>query len=154
MLLIELLACSFSKSSFKCFYKYLFYSKLLSTKHYQIFFFLKYRHCSLFHLFSYKRKKYCYYYCHHYHFPITSVWLCKSNLELLLQVSITPEVTSRGLNRAVMKQLLEKHGKTHFNGFLPAYDGRKGFYTAGALPFTSKDFNIKLIDRDESGDIK
>ncbi|KAH9738150.1 protein argonaute MEL1 [Citrus sinensis] len=69
-------------------------------------------------------------------------------------VSITPEVTSRGLNRAVMKQLLEKHGKTHFNGCLPAYDGRKGFYTAGALPFTSKDFNIKLIDRDESGDIK
>ncbi|KDO70460.1 hypothetical protein CISIN_1g046499mg [Citrus sinensis] len=52
-----------------------------------------------------------------------------------------------------MKQLLEKHGKTHFNGCLPAYDGRKGFYTAGALPFTSKDFNIKLIDRDESGDI-
>ncbi|KAH9674546.1 protein argonaute MEL1 [Citrus sinensis] len=69
-------------------------------------------------------------------------------------VSITPEVTSRGLNRAVMKELLEKHGKTHFNGCLPAYDGRKGFYTAGALPFTSKDFNIKLIDRDESGDIK
>ncbi|KDO70459.1 hypothetical protein CISIN_1g039537mg [Citrus sinensis] len=53
-----------------------------------------------------------------------------------------------------MKELLEKHGKTHFNGCLPAYDGRKGFYTAGALPFTSKDFNIKLIDRDESGDIK
>lgn len=80
--------------------------------------------------------------------------MLKSNLELILQVSITPEVTSRGVNRAVMKELLEKHGKAHFNGCLPAYDGRKGFYTAGALPFTSKDFNVKLIDRDETGDIK
>ncbi|KAJ4705271.1 Argonaute family protein [Melia azedarach] len=66
-------------------------------------------------------------------------------------VSITPEVTSRAVNRVVMKELLEKHGKAHFNGCKPAYDGRKGFYTAGALPFTSKEFAVKLIDKDETG---
>ncbi|KAK2655235.1 hypothetical protein Ddye_008287 [Dipteronia dyeriana] len=66
-------------------------------------------------------------------------------------VSITPEVISRGVNRAVMRELLGKHGKTDFGGRKPAYDGRKGFYTAGALPFTSKDFPVKLIDKDETG---
>ncbi|XP_031261888.1 protein argonaute MEL1-like [Pistacia vera] len=66
-------------------------------------------------------------------------------------VSITPEVTSRGVNRAVMKELLNVNGKTHFNDRKPAYDGRKGFYTAGALPFTSKDFVVKLIDKDGTG---
>ncbi|KAK3226875.1 hypothetical protein Dsin_006737 [Dipteronia sinensis] len=66
-------------------------------------------------------------------------------------VSITPEVISRGVNRAVMRELLDKHGKTDFDGRKPAYDGRKGFYTAGALPFTSKDFPVKLINKDETG---
>ncbi|KAK0584182.1 hypothetical protein LWI29_008665 [Acer saccharum] len=66
-------------------------------------------------------------------------------------VSITPEVISRGVNRAVMRELLDKHGKTDFVDRKPAYDGRKGFYTAGALPFTSKDFPVKLIDKDETG---
>lgn len=74
-----------------------------------------------------------------------------SVLELIIQVSITPGVISRGLNRAVMRELLDKHGNTDFDNRKPAYDGRKGFYTAGALAFTSKDFPVKLIDKDETG---
>ncbi|KAK3224165.1 hypothetical protein Dsin_011190 [Dipteronia sinensis] len=54
-------------------------------------------------------------------------------------ISITPEVISRR-HKVVMGEILEKHGKTQFDGRKPAYAGRKGFYTAGALPFTSKDF--------------
>ncbi|KAG6769728.1 hypothetical protein POTOM_025389 [Populus tomentosa] len=54
-------------------------------------------------------------------------------------VSITPEVASRGVNRAIMRELLALNS-THFQSRKPAYDGRKGFYTAGPLTFTSKDF--------------
>ncbi|KAK2657155.1 hypothetical protein Ddye_010207 [Dipteronia dyeriana] len=42
--------------------------------------------------------------------------------------------------KVVMGEILDKHGKTEFDGCKPAYDRRKGFYIAGALPFRSKDF--------------
>eukprot|EP00253_Pinus_taeda_P007968 PITA_07968 len=64
-------------------------------------------------------------------------------------VSITPEVTSRGVNRAVMEQLVKLYRESHLGRRLPAYDGRKSLYTAGALPFTSKEFNINLVDEDD-----
>ncbi|GAB2225433.1 hypothetical protein Droror1_Dr00006225 [Drosera rotundifolia] len=64
-------------------------------------------------------------------------------------VSITPEVTSRGVNRAVMEQLVRQYRESHLGRRLPAYDGRKSLYTAGPLPFVSKDFKIKLIDEDD-----
>ncbi|KAI4300386.1 hypothetical protein L6164_033771 [Bauhinia variegata] len=66
-------------------------------------------------------------------------------------VSIAPEVTSRGLNRAVIKELLREQGNALFGGRKPAFDGRKGFYTAGPLPFTSKDFVVRLINKDDTG---
>lgn len=31
-----------------------------------------------------------------------------------------------------------------------AYDGRKSAYTAGQLPFASKDFVVKLVDEDRA----
>ncbi|XP_051136528.1 protein argonaute 1-like [Andrographis paniculata] len=65
-------------------------------------------------------------------------------------VSIIPEVTSRGVNRAVMKQLVDLYKEAHLGGRLPAYDGRKSLYTAGPLPFALKEFKITLID-DEDG---
>lgn len=34
---------------------------------------------------------------------------------------------------------------------LPEYDGRKSMFTAGSLPFTSKDFVIKLDEKNEGG---
>lgn len=64
-------------------------------------------------------------------------------------VSITPEVTSRGVNRAVMEQLVKLYKETHLAGRLPAYDGRKSLYTAGPLPFSSKEFKITLVDEED-----
>ncbi|CAI0380461.1 unnamed protein product [Linum tenue] len=64
-------------------------------------------------------------------------------------VTITPEVTSRGVNRAVMNQLVTLYRYSHLGERLPAYDGRKSLYTAGPLPFTSKEFHITLIDEDD-----
>lgn len=65
------------------------------------------------------------------------------------QVSITPEVTSRVVNRAVMEELVTLYRETHLGGRLPAYDGRKSLYTAGALPFSSKEFQVTLTDEDD-----
>ncbi|XP_042505573.1 protein argonaute 1-like [Macadamia integrifolia] len=64
-------------------------------------------------------------------------------------VSITPEVTSRGVNRAVMEQLVRLYRESHLGRRLPAYDGRKSLYTAGPLPFTSREFSITLVDEDD-----
>nr|QOP58841.1 argonaute 1b [Nicotiana benthamiana] len=65
-------------------------------------------------------------------------------------VTISPEVSSRGVNRAVMAQLVKLYQESHLGKRLPAYDGRKSLYTAGPLPFVQKDFKITLID-DEDG---
>lgn len=66
------------------------------------------------------------------------------------QVTITPEVSSRGVNRAVMAQLVLLYQESHLGKRLPAYDGRKSLYTAGPLPFVQKEFKITLTD-DEDG---
>ncbi|KMZ67758.1 Protein argonaute 1A [Zostera marina] len=65
-------------------------------------------------------------------------------------VTITPEVTSRGVNRAVMGQLVNLYRQSILGGRLPAYDGRKSLYTAGPLPFSTKEFNIILLDEEDS----
>ncbi|PWZ37541.1 Protein argonaute 1B [Zea mays] len=65
-------------------------------------------------------------------------------------VTITPEVTSRGVNRAVMGELVTLYRQSHLGGRLPAYDGRKSLYTAGPLPFTSMTFEITLQDEEDS----
>ncbi|XXG39243.1 hypothetical protein AAC387_Pa01g0254 [Persea americana] len=64
-------------------------------------------------------------------------------------VTITPEVTSRGVNRAVIKELVRLYRESHLGKRLPVYDGRKSLYTAGPLPFTSKEFVISLVDEEE-----
>lgn len=64
-------------------------------------------------------------------------------------VAMTPEVTSQVVNRAVMKQLVNQYRDTHLGRRLPAYDGRRSLYTAGPLPFTSKEFNILLVEGDD-----
>ncbi|KAI3955146.1 hypothetical protein MKX01_034175 [Papaver californicum] len=45
-------------------------------------------------------------------------------------VSITPEVTSTGVNRAVINQLVDLYGKSHLGNLQPVYDGRNSLYTA------------------------
>uniref|UniRef100_A0A8R7UUN6 Argonaute linker 1 domain-containing protein n=1 Tax=Triticum urartu TaxID=4572 RepID=A0A8R7UUN6_TRIUA len=64
-------------------------------------------------------------------------------------VSITPDIPSRGVNRAVIGQLVTLFRHSLLGGRLPAYDGRKSLYTAGPLPFTSRTFNIVLQDEDD-----
>ncbi|KAK1296650.1 Protein argonaute MEL1 [Acorus calamus] len=69
-------------------------------------------------------------------------------------VAITPEVISRGVNRAVIAELVKLHRQSHLGGRLPVYDGRKGLYTAGPLPFKSKEFVIKLPEKDGRATVK
>ncbi|GMH17535.1 hypothetical protein Nepgr_019376 [Nepenthes gracilis] len=64
-------------------------------------------------------------------------------------VSITPEFPSRGVNRAVMGQLVKLYRESHLRSRLPVYDGRKSLYTAGPLPFLKNEFRIALIDEDD-----
>ncbi|KAL5975063.1 hypothetical protein ACLOJK_031739 [Asimina triloba] len=67
-----------------------------------------------------------------------------------LAVSVTPEIASRGVNRAIFKELLEAYAESHLGKKKPVYDGRKSIYTAGPLPFESKEFLVKLIDKDKT----
>ncbi|CAA3017934.1 argonaute 1 [Olea europaea subsp. europaea] len=64
-------------------------------------------------------------------------------------VSITPEISVRDVNRAVIQQLVKLHRESHLGQRLPAYDGRKSLYTAGPLPFVSREFKIILIDEED-----
>ncbi|KAJ0982366.1 hypothetical protein J5N97_010621 [Dioscorea zingiberensis] len=69
-------------------------------------------------------------------------------------VAINPEITLRRVNREVISRLVKLYGESHLGRRMPVYDGRKSLYTAGALPFTSKDFVVKLTDSDDKGKIK
>ncbi|WOL05329.1 protein argonaute 1B isoform X2 [Canna indica] len=64
-------------------------------------------------------------------------------------VSVVPEVSSCGVNRAVMKQLVKSYHESCLGGRLPAYDGKKNLYTAGPLPFTLREFQVILADEDD-----
>ncbi|KAK6929896.1 Piwi domain, partial [Dillenia turbinata] len=64
-------------------------------------------------------------------------------------VTITPEVSSRTVNRAIIAELVRLHKESDLGRRLPAYDGRKSLYTAGELPFVWKEFNIKLVDEED-----
>ena len=64
-------------------------------------------------------------------------------------MTISPHVPSRGVNRAVMGELVTLYRQSQLGGRLPAYDGRKSLYTAGPLPFTSRTFEIVLPDEEE-----
>ncbi|WVZ60115.1 LOW QUALITY PROTEIN: hypothetical protein U9M48_010176 [Paspalum notatum var. saurae] len=60
-------------------------------------------------------------------------------------VVITPETTSRARNRWVINELVSFH-RQHLDGRRPVYDGRKSLFTAGRLPFTSKEFVLRLTN--------
>ena len=70
-------------------------------------------------------------------------------LSFEMQVSITPEVTSKKVSRDIIKQLVKLY-KEHLGMRDPAYDGRKSLYTAGPLPFMSKEFVVKLDNDDRA----
>lgn len=64
------------------------------------------------------------------------------------QVSISPEVSSKKVCRDIMNELVTCYKVSHLGKRMLAYDGRKSCYTAGQLPFVSKEFNVKLVDKD------
>lgn len=73
----------------------------------------------------------------------------------LVQVNIEPEANSTKLNKAIMTQLVKLHRDTDLGKRLPVYDGREALYTAGVLPFISKEFTVTLAEEDEGlGTIK
>ncbi|KAI3450653.1 hypothetical protein Pfo_007318 [Paulownia fortunei] len=63
-------------------------------------------------------------------------------------VSISPEVFSKKVCRNIMNQLVKSFQASHLGKRMLAYDGRKSCYTAGPLPFSSKDFVVRLDDQD------
>nr|TKW34679.1 hypothetical protein SEVIR_2G321800v2 [Setaria viridis] len=64
-------------------------------------------------------------------------------------VTISPETTLKGVYRQVMSKLVSEKRQTELGGRLPAYDGRKSLFTAGELPFKSKEFEVTLPGRTE-----
>jgi eukaryotic translation initiation factor 2C len=64
-------------------------------------------------------------------------------------VAITPEITSKKVNRDVISQLVRSYRESHLGNRMPAYDGRKSLYTAGALPFEAKEFVVKLVEKND-----
>lgn len=57
-----------------------------------------------------------------------------------------PEVNSTKLNKAIMSQLVKVHRHKDLGMKLPVYDGRRALYTAGKLPFISKEFTVTIMD--------
>lgn len=61
-------------------------------------------------------------------------------------VTITPEIPSKKLSRRIIGQLVSDFKQSHLGNRILAYDGRKSAYTAGPLPFKSKEFEVTLPD--------
>ncbi|XP_027356040.1 protein argonaute PNH1-like isoform X1 [Abrus precatorius] len=64
-------------------------------------------------------------------------------------VKITPEVSSRKTNKAIIAELVRLHKNNELATRLPVYDGGRNLYTAGLLPFTYKEFNVMLSEGDD-----
>ncbi|KAK6161449.1 hypothetical protein DH2020_004830 [Rehmannia glutinosa] len=60
-------------------------------------------------------------------------------------VTITPEVSSRAVNRAIIAELVKVYKESELGMKLPAYDGRKSLYTAGELPLLGKSLQLSLL---------
>ncbi|KAG8043018.1 hypothetical protein GUJ93_ZPchr0092g38062 [Zizania palustris] len=60
-------------------------------------------------------------------------------------IAITPESISRERNRTIIKELIRLQ-QQYLDGRLPVYDGRKGMFTAGPLPFTNREFLVNIVN--------
>ncbi|KAI3697650.1 hypothetical protein L6452_30745 [Arctium lappa] len=69
-----------------------------------------------------------------------------SSLSFANQVAIVPEVTSKTKCREIMKFLIESYWASHLGNLLLAYDGKKSAFAAGAFPFESKEFVVKIAE--------
>ena len=59
-------------------------------------------------------------------------------------MTISPEPTTKGAYREVMTKLVSENQHTELGGRFPAYDDRDSLFTAGALPFGTKEFEVTL----------
>ncbi|KNA05809.1 hypothetical protein SOVF_186940 [Spinacia oleracea] len=59
-------------------------------------------------------------------------------------VSISPEIASKNFSKKILNKLVQDD-ESSLGNRIPAYDGNKSLYTAGPLPFTSKDFVVKIV---------
>ncbi|CAG7888480.1 unnamed protein product [Brassica rapa] len=73
----------------------------------------------------------------------------QSNRQFSGVVTITLEVSSKSVNRAIIIELLILYKESVLGSRLSAYDGWKSLYTAGELPFTWKEFAVKIFDEDD-----
>ncbi|KAG1347516.1 hypothetical protein COCNU_06G013450 [Cocos nucifera] len=69
-------------------------------------------------------------------------------------VSMNPEPISKTTNRTVINELVRLHRDSELGRRMAVYDGRKSWYTAGALPFTSKNFVVKFPDIGRDGNVR
>ncbi|KAK2980070.1 hypothetical protein RJ640_028799 [Escallonia rubra] len=67
---------------------------------------------------------------------------------LARDVSITPEVVSKKVCREIMIKLVASYRESCLGKRELAYDGKKSAYTAGPLPFNSKEFVVQLVEKD------
>lgn len=51
-----------------------------------------------------------------------------------------------------MSRLVTLFGESHLGTKNPAYDGRKSLYTSKELPFSYKEFVVKLVDDNAAPD--
>ncbi|XP_021767509.1 protein argonaute MEL1-like [Chenopodium quinoa] len=64
---------------------------------------------------------------------------------LFVMVSISPEVASKKFSREILDKLLrDNEDEPIFEGKIPAYDGKKSLYIAGASSVTSQDFVVGM----------
>jgi eukaryotic translation initiation factor 2C len=61
-----------------------------------------------------------------------------------VQVTISPESKLKGVYRQVMSKLVSEKRQSELGGRLPVYDGQNSLFTAGELPFTSREFEVTL----------
>lgn len=59
-------------------------------------------------------------------------------------VAIAPDPVLKGLFRTIISKLVTERRHTDFGGRLPVYDGRANLYTAGELPFRSRELEVEL----------
>lgn len=74
--------------------------------------------------------------------------LVKLTFHFLFQVTISPQVPSKKVCRDVINQLVATYKDSHLGKRKLAYDGGKSCYSAGSLPFESKDFVVTFLDKD------
>ncbi|KAJ8624170.1 hypothetical protein MRB53_032700 [Persea americana] len=79
---------------------------------------------------------------------LTSRRICWCYWQKICSFVAPRRVTSQGVNGAVIAQLIDLYKDSLLGNITPAYEGRNDLYTAGHLPIESKEFVIKLVDRD------